>query len=259
MARSVSNTISKRPGLLASVAVISLAVLVSGCASSKRQDVGTHSPATGSVDLVPGSTAARQNVDQWAGAYEQNRQDPRAIMGYADALSKNGQIVQAHAVLRSGVIAHPKDRAIASAYGKVLAMNGNFDEALNVIQRAQTPQTPDWRLLSAEGAVYDQMGQHDKARALYQQALKIQPDEPSLLNNLGLSHLLADELPEAEYTLRRAAALPGADSRVRQNLALVLGLRGKFSEAEQIATAELDPRQAQANIAYLRSMLQNRG
>jgi len=259
MARTVSKTTSLRRRLVMTVAVVSLAALAGGCASSNRQNVGTHSPAASSADVAPGSTAARQNVGRWGKAYEQNRQDPRAILGYANALSENGQIVQAHAVLRSGVIAHPKDRAIASAYGKVLAMNGNFTEALNVIRRAQTPQMPDWKLLSAEGAIHDQLGEHDKARSLYQQALKIQPDDPSLLNNLGLSYLLANELPEAEYTLRRAAALPGADSRVRQNLALVLGLQGKFAEAETIATAELDPRQAQANIAYLRTMLQNRG
>jgi Flp pilus assembly protein TadD len=70
--------------------------------------------------------------------------------------------------------------------------------------------------------------------------------------------LLSNELPDAEYNLRRAATLPGADSRVRQNLALVLGIQGKYDEAIQVARAELDPRQAEANIAYLRSMMQQR-
>lgn len=50
-----------------------------------------------------------------------------------------------------------------------------------------------------------------------------------------------------------------ADSRVRQNLALVLGLQGKFSEAEAIASNELSPQQAAANMAYLRTMLKERG
>jgi Flp pilus assembly protein TadD len=42
---------------------------------------------------------------------------------------------------------------------------------------------------------------------------------------------------------------------VRQNLALVVGLQGRFQEAEQIAQQELSPEQAQANVAYLRNML----
>ena len=43
--------------------------------------------------------------------------------------------------------------------------------------------------------------------------------------------------------------------RIRQNLALVLGLQGKFKEADAIARQELDPAQAETNVAYLKSML----
>ena len=55
--------------------------------------------------------------------------------------------------------------------------------------------------------------------------------------------------------VRTASSQPGADSRVRQNLALVVGLQGRFEEAEQIARQELSPDQAQANVTYLRGML----
>src|SRR6185312_6696258 len=82
-----------------------------------------------------------------------------------------------------------------------------------------------------------------------------QPNEPSVLSNLGMSYLLEGDLRSAETYMRSAAGAPGADSRVRQNLALVVGLQGRFDEAEQIATRELSPEQAQANVAYLRGML----
>jgi Flp pilus assembly protein TadD len=62
-------------------------------------------------------------------------------------------------------------------------------------------------------------------------------------------------LPKAESTLRRAAARPGADRRVRQNLALVVGLQGRFGEAEQIARSDLPPEEAAANVTYLREIL----
>jgi Flp pilus assembly protein TadD len=42
---------------------------------------------------------------------------------------------------------------------------------------------------------------------------------------------------------------------VRQNLALVVGLQGRFQEAETIARADLPPDEAAANVAYLRQML----
>ncbi|MTI43911.1 Flp pilus assembly protein TadD [Roseibium hamelinense] len=238
--------------------VLSAAVIVSACASSKNGGTGTHSATPNTAYVAPGSTEARQQVARWTNAYTRNEKDRSAILGYANALQRNGQITQAMAVLRSAVITYPNDREISSAYGKVLAMNGMFDEALNVLQRAQTPETPDWKLMSAEAAVHDQLGQHQQARALYNQALKIVPNEPTLLNNLALSYLLTDDLPKAEYTLKKAAALPTADSRIRQNLALVLGLQGKFDQAIQVAQAEIDPKQAEANIAYLRQMLQKR-
>ena len=121
------------------------------------------------------------------------------------------------------------------AYGRALADVGNYEQALEVLNRAHTPDQPDWRILSAQGAVLDQMGRHDEAQRYYASALKIMPDEPSVLSNLGLSYALSKDLPQAEATLRRAAAQPGAEPRVRQNLALVVGLQGRFAEAETIA------------------------
>jgi Flp pilus assembly protein TadD len=66
-------------------------------------------------------------------------------------------------------------------------------------------------------------------------------------------------LPNAEATLRRASAHPPVDQRVRQNLALVVGLQGRFAEAETIARADLPAEEAAANVAYLRQMLARRG
>lgn len=255
MAQSAQGVFFARSRFLPLAAAMTAAVLLAGCASSKNGSVGTHSPSGSLSYTTPGSSKALREVSSWGAKYEKNRKDRAVILGYANALQQNEQIEQALAVLRSAVISHPKDREIASAYGKVLARNGRFQEALNVLERAQTPDMPDWKLMSAQAAIHDQIGNHERARSIYYQAMKIAPEEPSLLNNLGLSHLLSHELPEAEYMLRKAAALPGADSRVRQNLALALGLQGKFEEAETVARAELDPHQAEANIAYLRELI----
>jgi Flp pilus assembly protein TadD len=107
--------------------------------------------------------------------------------------------------------------------------------------------------------VLDQMGRHGEAQRYYVTALKIVPEEPSVLSNLGLSYALAKDLPNAETTLRRAAARRPVNPRVRQNLALVVGLQGRLAEAETIARAELPPEEAAANVAYLRQMLAHRG
>jgi Flp pilus assembly protein TadD len=42
---------------------------------------------------------------------------------------------------------------------------------------------------------------------------------------------------------------------VRQNLALAIGLQGRFAEAETIAKGDLPAEEAAANVAYLKQML----
>jgi len=162
---------------------------------------------------------------------------------------------QALAVMRKTAIYFPRDREVLAAYGKALASIGKFDTALDAIRRAQTPEYPDWKLVSAEAAILDQLGKPDEARRLYTKALDLKPNEPSILSNLGMSYVLTGDLKTAESYMRKAVDLPGADSRVRQNLALVVGLQGRFAEAEKIAAQELSPQQAEANITYLRSIL----
>jgi Flp pilus assembly protein TadD len=85
--------------------------------------------------------------------------------------------------------------------------------------------------------------------------LQIVPGEPSVLSNLGLSYALTKQLPMAEQTLRQAAAHPRVDTRVRQNLALILALQGKFGEAEEVERQVLSPQEAASNVAQIRQMI----
>jgi Flp pilus assembly protein TadD len=62
-------------------------------------------------------------------------------------------------------------------------------------------------------------------------------------------------LPRAEESLTLAATQPGADMRVRQNLALVLALEGKFEQAEDWSRRDLSPIDAAANVASIRQMI----
>src|SRR4029079_18291091 len=105
-------------------------------------------------------------------------------------------------------------------------------------------------ILSVQGTALDQLGRHEEARGYYTSALKIVPAEPSVLSNLGMSYMLSRDLPKAETALRQAYASPKANSKVRQNLGLVVGLQGRFAEAEQIAKSDLPPDDAAANGAY---------
>ncbi|MGI9400332.1 MAG: tetratricopeptide repeat protein [Rhizobiaceae bacterium] len=234
--------------------VLGVAVAVSSCATDPR--------TTGSVRGSGSNAVAQMSVPQlnaqlrkYAESYNNNQKDKRIGLTYASLLRMTGKDEQALAVVRKLVIHHPEDNQILTAYAKALAATGNLKQALAAIEKAQRPEQPDWQLLSAQGAILDQLDRSNDARIHYRQALDIVPNEPTVLSNLGMSYVLSNDLPAAETYLRKANSQPGADSRVRQNLALVVGLQGRFVEAQQIASAELPESEARANIAYLRDML----
>ncbi|MBA1348755.1 tetratricopeptide repeat protein [Rhizobium sp. WYCCWR 11146] len=253
MPASLTTTITNRilQGAAASLLVLALA----GCSTTKdRMTTGSVPKLTKPVEEMD-ATELRSATDRLGQAYEKNPRDPVTGVNYANLLRMNGRDTQALAVMQQVAIANPGDRNVLAAYGKAQAAAGQFQQALDTIGRAQTPDRPDWKLISAQGAILDQMGRASDARQRYRDALDIQPNEPSILSNLGMSYVLTGDLRTAETYLRSAASQPTADSRVRQNLALVVGLQGRFPEAEQIARRELSPQQADANVAYLRGML----
>ena len=166
-------------------------------------------------------------------------------MAYGQALRASGQRAQAAAVLEQATIAHPGNKALLAGYGRALADNGNSQAAFDVLSRAHSPDNPDWRILSVQGTALDKLGKHEEARRYYNTALKIVPEEPSVLSNLGLSYMLARDLPNAEETLRRAYGNPRADARPAESGAVV-GLQGRFAEAETIAKGDLPAEEAAA-------------
>jgi Flp pilus assembly protein TadD len=241
--------------LLASAAMT--AILAAGLGGCQ-----TMSDITGSItskaEVSPNAADPRNAVEAYGARYRANPRDADAALAYGQALRATGQRSQAVAVLEQANIAHPGNKALLAGYGRALADNGNFQQAFDVLSRAHSPDNPDWRILSVQGTTLDQLGRHDEARRYYDSALKIVPDEPSVLSNLGLSYVLSKELPKAEEVLRRAYANSRADARVRQNLGLVIGLQGRFAEAEGIVKADLPADEAAANVAYLKQMLSHK-
>ena len=232
--------------------LVLLGLALAGCRS--------FSDVTGSIslgnDTLPKSQESLRNWgEEWGKKFEADPASKPAALNYARALKATAQYSQAAAVLQTGMLRHPDDKEMIAAYGKSLADAGRFQEAAPVLANAHTPERPNWTVYNTQGSVADQLGNHPQAQAFYQSALEIVPGEPSVLSNLGLSYALSKDLPRAEQTLRQASADPRADTRVRQNLALVLALQGKFGEAEQLSRQDLSPEEARANIASIRSMI----
>lgn len=229
-----------------------LASGLAGCQTAGMRDV---TGSLGAKSATNSETDSHQSAELYGEKFRANPKDVDAALKYGAALRAIGQRAQAAAVLERAAILNPGNKLVLASWGRALADNGQSQPAFDVLGRAHTPANPDWRILSVQGTTLDKLGRHEDARRYYASALRIVPDEPSVLSNLGMSYVLTKELPKAEETLRRAYAGAPAVSRIRQNLALVVGLQGRFDEAEGIVKADLPVDEAAANVAYLKQML----
>jgi Flp pilus assembly protein TadD len=142
-----------------------------------------------------------------------------------------------------------KDPALVGERGLLALELGQVDKAVDLLARSQNPGKPDWRMQSAYGAALSAAGRQKEAQAEFSKALAAAPGQPSILNNLALSYALEGRHEDAEKTLRQASA-QSADPQARQNLALLLGLKGKTGEARTITQSVLPPDIAKDNLAY---------
>jgi Flp pilus assembly protein TadD len=219
------------------------------------------SDVTGSISgqttapLPRDEAGLRAYADRWERIYSAHPGEKYASINYARALRALTRYKEAAAVMQAAAVKAPKDYEVLGEYGKALADDGELEQARDVLTRSYPPDRPNWDFLSVQGAVADRLDDHARAQAFYREAIKIAPDEPAVQSNLGLSYALSKRLDLAEATLRQAAALPRADSRVRQNLALVLALEGKFAEAEEVSQRDMPADAAARNVAAIRQMI----
>ncbi|HFC05661.1 MAG TPA: pilus assembly protein TadD [Rhizobiales bacterium] len=242
-----------RKSVLVSGVMISLAISLAAC-STKGTSVGATSDpiTTGSLDggSLRSTVAARR-------AWQADRKDLRKGMAYARQLQALQQDSEQLRVLEQLIKYHPDNTKLLVFYGKRLIANGQSKEAVNILKQAERRGERDWRLYSALGSALDQTGKNTQARMYYQRALKLNPGEVKVENNMAMSYVLEGKFASAERILRKANNTPKGRAlpRIRQNLALVVGLQGRFDEARQIASRDLPPEQVEANMAYLKKMM----
>lgn len=233
--------------------------LALGACQSRQAELEADPMATGTTSAlaktadVGSFTRTEALSKKWAS----NQSDASVGIDYAANLGKMGQTDQQIEILKTVAASHPEDAALQSRIGKQVLAAGRSGEAILILDRATKAPGADWKTFSALGSAYDQQGSYDLARASYKSALDLKPGELTVENNMAMSYVLQGQLPQAEKILRAAVAQPGVDlqPRIRQNLALVVGLQGRFEEARKIASEDLPPDQVEANLAYLQQML----
>lgn len=220
---------------------------------SARLDADSVTTASTSAATTPSFKRTEILGKRW----EANPGDVKTALAYAESLGALGQTETQVGVLKTVADRNPSNAEIQNTMGKKLLAMGQGQMALDLLQRSASLNPQSWQAKSAYGAALDQATRHVEAREQYQAALALKPGELAVINNLAMSFALQGKLPEAERKLREAMALPGSDAlpRIRQNLALIVGLQGRLDESQKIASQDLPPDQVEANRAYLQEML----
>jgi Flp pilus assembly protein TadD len=233
-------------------ALLALAFIIAGCSLQSLDTLSADPTPTGSL-----GNASLKQTSRAAEAWRKSPGDKRNGLAYAHGLLALERPEEAVKVVEELARRNPDDLELAAYLGKIMVQSGRVQEGEKELRKAIAGGEADWRVRSALGSALDQQGRYQEARQCYDAALKLKPDEISVINNLAMSYALAGDLKTAETHLRRAMGLPKGDDdkMARQNLALVVGLQGRFDEAKEIAGHDLPPDKVEANVAYLKQML----
>lgn len=208
----------------------------------------------------PADAATRASYDRadalsrsifWATENQINPMDPVAGVRQAQALRELGQYDQAAQVAQTVLTLQPQNLEAMLEIGRAHIARGQAFYGIAALEQAKAAAPRDWRPLSLLGVAYQQVRRPEDAQAAWGEALRLSPDNPDVLTNSAMARMGNGDLSGAESLLRRAANQPGASLKVRQNLALTLGLQGKLSEAEQILRRDQPPEVADANLRWL--------
>lgn len=249
-----------RPARMGSIAALSACLLLGACSASTdllpsiamKPDSGTAT-----ADATPSSpqNELQKATIYWGNEYSKKPSALRPGLNYAKNLKALGEKEKAYAVLQQLSLIHGNDPELASEYGRLALEMDQVGIANQMLTMADDPAKPDWRIVSARGTVMAKQGKYADAIPYYQRALALSPNNPTVTNNLAMAHAMSGDPKKAEDLLRQAAASPGATPKIRENLALVLGLQGRYDESKSVAASVLTTDTASANAAYLKQMV----
>ncbi len=250
----------------AALAAVLCSLALGGCAgqaSDLLPQLLAAKPPRGVPAATPESADATPAVAQselekattyWGEKFAAKPNDLTIALNYARNLKAMGQKRQALPVLQQAAVYHGESRELASEYGRLALELDQVSTAKPLLALADDPSKPDWRVISARGTVLAKEGNYKDAIPFYERALALSNSSPTVQNNLAMAYALNGEAERSEELLRQAANR-GGPAKVRQNLALVLGLQGKYDEATRVGTRDQGVATANEDTALVRQMV----
>lgn len=248
-----------RTSKLLGLACLTASLMLSACAETS-EILGPTAAIKGETQTASADSGAPQSELQkattyWGQEFSKNPTDLKSALAYARNLKALGEKQKAMSVLQQASVYHESDRELAGEYGRLALEFDQFGAAAKMLEVADDPTKPDWKIISARGTVLAKQGQYKEAIPFYERALTLSQNQPSVLNNLAMAYAMGGEAKKAEDILRQATNSPDASSKVHQNLALVLGLQGRYDEANREGGKAIAINEATSNTDYIRKMV----
>lgn len=199
---------------------------------------GTAVSAAALAGMLAGCAAPMSRSAQASNAKANMAYGLRAQM----ALS-SGDYASAVTLAESAAEASPQDASVRGLLGNAYFSAGRFASAEAAYGDALSLAPNQPAIILKRALVQIAQGKNDEAVSLLQAAQGMV--DPA---DYGLALALAGHSIDAVQVLDVAARANGADSRVRQNLALALGLSGDWQNARIVASQDLSADQVDARI-----------
>ncbi len=241
-----------------------LAASASACATSPQQSVRKDADRAFAESMKPATAEERAAANRadpltranfWAKENTKDPEDLTIAIEFARALREIGSQDRAIDILSRALIVTPDSPEALMLLGRIQMSAGDIVNAGRAFHRVTEIDPGRAEAWAALGTTFDQQGQHGLAQTSYTHALQFEPNRTTTLTNYGLSLLLTGDLAGAEAKLRQAAANPDAGTRVAENLALALGLQGKFDEMKAVSSVAAPAKVVEQNVALLQGLI----
>ncbi len=248
-------------------AASALAALLAACATQGEQtseDVDA-AIADARAETLPASAeeieaASRTDpltrANFWSGEYEKNPASLETAIAFARSLREIGSHDRAVDIATRTAVLHPDSDELMLVLGQSLLSLGRDAEAIEALTRVHVINPLNADAYAARGLALDRREQHLDAQRAYIRALELEPGRIATRSNYAMSLALVGNLVGAESALRQAyEETDKRDTRVRENLALILGLQGRFDEMRALSENNAPAAALETNEALLRRMV----
>lgn len=269
-----------RSGLRAALATIAMSAALSACSATLSGEDAQQQTAS--------TTGAASSTSAWRNATPQESLQPgamelfhrraaeiaieeRKIFGAVAHLAKVretapndldiaydlarhlryvGALAEADSVINEALRRDSGSKRLRGELAKIRIAQGRSGEAVGILTKMAEEQPGSQKAWASLGVAHDRAGDHASAQKAYDKALSLAEPNAALLNNAGLSRLLAGDADGAVSMLRRASAGRGASAQVSQNLAMAMVFAGDRTGAKNLLEDVLPDEQAAKALAF---------